>query len=343
MFNPIGSFLVRMDQALAGSMDGIISSMTSAMAVPVAAAAIVYYAVQGLKFANGDPEPLNNFVPQLIRVGVVIWLSSNLGAFNQWVRDIFFTGLPNAIALAIGSSTGTTANSVSATAALFDAIWGQTWLVVGSVWGLVTFTTMGVMLGIAAILAGIFGGLGLLVLAMVYICARLLLAVVICLAPVLIGCAMFDATRPIFDRAVGTVVSLILMQLIGLIVLQIILLGDQWFMAQIVTAFFNAMAAPSAMADEIQILIGLIVWFVAGAYAMYNIPTVAYSIGAGIAPRGPPLMLMAALASRIGGGGSGGSSPPSSPPSPPSLNITPVQAPPSIPHSPPPPSIAGPR
>ena len=346
MFNPIGSFLVRMDQALAGSMDGIISGMTSAMAVPVAAAAIVYYAVQGLRFANGDPEPMHNFVPQLIRVGVVIWLSSNLGAFNQWVRDIFFTGLPNAIAFAIGNSTGATANSVSATAALFDAIWGQTWLVVGSVWGLVTFTTMGVMLGIAAIMAGIFGGLGLLVLAMVYICARLLLAVVICLAPILIGCAMFETTRPIFDRAVGTVVSLILMQLIGLIILQMILLGDQWFMAQAVTAFFNAMAAPSAMADEIQILIGLVVWFVAGAYAMYNVPTVAYSIGAGIMPRGPPLMLMAALASRLGGGGSGSVSPPPSSP-PPALNVTPVgnagggHA--AIPPSPPPPSIAGPR
>ena len=75
--------------------------MTSAVATPIALAAVVYYAVQGLKLANGDPAPLHSFVPQLIRVGVVIWLSSNLDAFNLWVRDVFFTGLPNALAAAV--------------------------------------------------------------------------------------------------------------------------------------------------------------------------------------------------------------------------------------------------
>ena len=89
MIFPIGTFLTRMDAALTGSMGGIIASMTSAMATPIAAAAVVYYAVQGLKLANGDPTPLQNFVPQLIRVGTVIWLSSNLSAFNQWVTGIF--------------------------------------------------------------------------------------------------------------------------------------------------------------------------------------------------------------------------------------------------------------
>src|SRR3954452_9887040 len=124
MIHPIGSFLTRMDAALSGSMDGVIAGMTSAMATPVAAAAMVYYAVQGLRLANGDSTPLQNFVPQLIRVGTVIWLSSNLSAFNQWVRDIFFTGLPNALATTIGSATGGTAvaNGVSATGAIFDGL-----------------------------------------------------------------------------------------------------------------------------------------------------------------------------------------------------------------------------
>ena len=70
----------------------------------------------------------------------------------------------------------------------------------------------------------------------------MVLAVIVCLAPAIIGCAMFDATRPIFERAVGKVVALILLQTAGLIVLQIVLMGDQWFIAQAATAFFNAMA-----------------------------------------------------------------------------------------------------
>jgi type IV secretion system protein VirB6 len=295
MIHPIGTFLTRMDTALSGSMDGIIATMTSAMATPVAAAAIIYYAVQGLKLANGDSTPLQNFVPQLIRVGTVIWLSSNLNAFNQWVRDIFFTGLPNALGAVIANSTGATGNSVNATAAIFDNIWSQIWIVVGTVWAQAGFSTVGAIAAFAGVLAAIFGTVGLLILALVYICARMVLAVIVCLTPAIIGCAMFDATRPIFERATGKVIALILLQTAGLIVLQIVLMGDQWFIAQLTTASINAMAGGSALSDELQILVALVVWFVAGAFAIYNLPAIAYSIGSGVAVSGPSMLLMANL------------------------------------------------
>ncbi len=346
MIHPIGSFLTRMDGALSGSMDGIIAGMTSAMATPVAAAAVVYYAVQGLRLANGDSAPLQNFVPQLIRVGTVIWLSSNLGAFNQWVRDIFFTGLPNALGAVIANSTGATGNSLGATAAIFDNIWGQIWIVVGTVWAHVGLSAMGAVTAIAGVLAAIFGTLGLVYLALVYVCARMVLAVIVCLAPAIIGCAMFDATRPIFERALGKIVALILLQTAGLIVLQIVLMGDQWFMAQAVTAGFNAMVSSSAQGDEIEILVALVVWFMAGAFAMYNLPAVAYSIGAGMPVSGPPLLLLYHLMQSLRGNGGNAGAQPAPPPSR-DLNVTlapredrgggdmPLLLPP-----PPPPSIA---
>ena len=112
----------------------------------------------------------------------------------------------------------------------------------------------------------------------------MVLAVIVCLAPAIIGCAMFDATRPIFERAMGKIVALILLQTAGLIILQIVLMGDQWFIAQAVTtAASTRSAGDSALGDEIQILVALVVWFVAGAFAMYNLPAIAYSIGAGVA------------------------------------------------------------
>src|SRR4051794_20733609 len=331
-------------------MDGIIAGMTSAMATPVAAAAMVYYAVQGLRLANGDSTPLQNFVPQLIRVGTVIWLSSNLSAFNQWVRDIFFTGLPNALGAVIANSTGATGNSLGATAAIFDNIWGQIWIVVGTVWAQVGFSAMGAVTAIAGVLAAIFGTLGLVYLALVYVCARMVLAVIVCLAPALIGCAMFDATRPIFERAMGKIVSLIVLQTAGLIVLQIVLMGDQWFIAQAVTASFNAMADGGTHGDEIEIFVALVVWFTAGAFAMYNLPAIAYSIGGGMAVSGPPLLLLYHLMQSLrGNGGPAGAG--SSPLPSRGLNVTP--GPPEIargggpplrpppPPPPPPPSSRG--
>ena len=219
MINPIGTFLTHTDAALTGSMGGIISSMTSSMATPVTVLAIIYYAVQGLRLANGDPEPLDNFVPQLIRVGTVIWLSSNLSAFNQWVTNIFFTGLPNALATAIGNGTGNAPTGLSGTAAAFDNIWAQVWIILGNIWGQMSLmSATGIIAALAIVLVAIFGFGCLVILVLVYECARLLLAVLVCLAPAIIGCALFDVTRPIFERALGKAVALILLQTAGGIV-----------------------------------------------------------------------------------------------------------------------------
>ena len=303
VLSPIGTFMVRMDTALAGSVDGLISAMTTNMAGPIVMAAVVYYGVQGLKLANGDPEPLQGFWPQLIRIGVVIWLSTNLPAFNQWVRAIFFVGLPNALVTAIGLSTGTTATTVNATAAVFDGIWNQVWVVVGTSWVQAGLSVTGIIAGLSGFLTALICGLGLCIMALVYVSARMVLAVLVCLAPVLIGCAMFQVTRPIFERGVGKAVSLILLQAMGLIILQILLLGDQWLMAQVTTSILMSVGNNALFSEALQAMAALCVWFLAGAFAMWNLPAVAYSIGSGISlSGGTSLMAMALMRGGSGGG-----------------------------------------
>ena len=305
VLSPIGTFMVRMDAALAGSVDALISAMTTNMAGPIVMAAVVYYGVQGLKLANGDPEPLQGFWMQLIRVGVVIWLSTNLPAFNQWVRAIFFVGLPNALVAAIG--TGTTATTVNATAAIFDGIWNQVWVVVGTSWVQAGLSVTGIIAGLSGFLTALICGLGLCIMALVYVSARMVLAVLVCMAPILIGCAMFQATRPIFERAVGKAISLMLLQAMGLIILQILLLGDQWLMAQVTTQILTSIGGANALfSDALQGLAALCVWFLAGAFAMWNLPAIAYSIGGGIAGNAGTSLLTMALMRGIGGGGGGG-------------------------------------
>ena len=323
MISPIGTFLTRMDGALVGGMDSIIAAMTSAMATPVALAAVCYYGVQGLKLANGDPTPLHGFVPQLIRVGIVIWLSSNLDAFNYWVRDVFFTGLPNFLGGVVTGSTGGSINSLSATAAAFDNIWSQLWVIIGTVWTQVGLSVTSVVLALAGLLTAVVGGLGLVVMALVYLCARFVLAVVICMSPVLIGCAMFEATRPIFERAVGKVIALVVLQVAGFIVLQLVLNGHTWFMAQATTAILASVSNAGVFAEALQVLAAMIVWFIAGAYVMWHLPSVAYSIGSGVSISGGGLALALLLRNQGGKGGGGDreARPPSDPP-PGSLRLT---------------------
>ena len=346
MLSPVGMFLVRMDAALAGSMDGIIASVSGAVATPLVLATVIYYGVQGLKLANGDASPLQNFVPQLIRVGVVLWLAINLSDFNYWVRDIFFLGLPNALANAVSGGFGTPATDVSGTAAIFDNLWNQIWMMVGTSWLRAGLSVTGTIAGLSGFLTGVVGGACLAIMAMIYFSARMVLAVIVCIAPVIIACGMFEITRPILERAIGKVVALILLQTIGLIVLQILLLGDQWFMAQVTTAMLSSISNSAAFSQALQYMAGIVVWFMIGTCVMFGLPAIAYSIGSGVALSGSSLMTMALLARSGGGSGSspadapfnGGSSPPLSL----SVNRPEVSggnASPSLP-PPPPPSIS---
>ena len=174
-----------------------------------------------------------------------------------------------------------------------------------------------------------------------------MLAVVVCLAPVLIACALFEVTRPIFERSIGKVVALIVLQAAGFIVLQMILLGDQWFMVEATNASLIALGNPSGgHTEELEILAALVVWFLAGAFAMWSVPRIAYSIGSGVALSSPSLLTMALLARSAGGGGGDDRAPsaPASGSAPLSLSlarpaVSGGDAPAALP-PPPPPSIA---
>ena len=61
MINPIGTFVTHTDTALVATMNGIIGYETAQMTTPIAVCGVIYYAIQGLRLVNGDPEPLDNF------------------------------------------------------------------------------------------------------------------------------------------------------------------------------------------------------------------------------------------------------------------------------------------
>jgi hypothetical protein len=74
-------------------------------------------------------------------------------------------------------------------------------------------------------------------------------------------------------------------------------------MAQATTQILAAVGNSAAFAEAMETLAALCVWFIAGAFAMYNVPAVAYSIGSGIAVA--PGAFAAAAMSRLLRGSSG--------------------------------------
>jgi type IV secretion system protein VirB6 len=157
---------------------------------------------------------------------------------------------------------------------------------------------------VAAMLCGLGVAIDLVVMAAVYIMARFLLAIVIAFGPVMIGTLLFETTKPIFERWVGKMVALIALQLAVIITLTMILSQNAAFMAQV-----SQSRGTASVVSDIENLAAMVVWFAMGAFAMYALPAIAYSIGSGVAVNTLGQMIgTAAMTKYLLGGIGGGNS-----------------------------------
>lgn len=299
MISPIGSFLSRFDANIQTAMTAGITGLTAYMAAPVMTSLAIYYLIQGVKIAQGDGAPVQHFVTQLFRNVTILWFCSNANTYNTWVMNIFFTGIPNALNKAIlanatvGVGTANVGTGVTGTAAAFDQIWDLMNIMVANVTAHADFWDISTKL--SAQLTGLTGGLALVVIAMVYLMSRFILAIVIELGVIAIACLIFDATKPIFERWLGKVIALVFLQVTAIVVLQIIIATDVEYMKQISAAYTDA----GGVAAEIQGLVSMVVLFLMGAFAIYSLPAIAYSIGTGVAITTLPALYAAVKATQL--------------------------------------------
>ena len=293
MISPIGSFLSQFDVNITAAMNVGITGLVAYVKAPVITSLAIYYMIQGVRIAQGDGAPVQQFVTQLFRNVMILWFCSDAALYNQWVRDFFFTGIPTALNKAvlsqtIGPGVGV-ANGVTGTAAAFDQIWDLMNVQVANVNAHADFWDVSTRL--AAQFCGLTGGLALFVIAMVYLMTRVILAVVIELGVLAIACLIFDATKPIFERWLGKVIALVFLQVTAIVVLQIIIAVDQEYMKQITVAYTGAQVA-----SEVQGLVAMVVMFGMGAFAIYSLPAIAYSIGTGVSISTLPALYLATKA-----------------------------------------------
>lgn len=345
---PLGAFLTQFDTAIMVAQTAAVSGLVVAVKKPIALMAMIYMAIMGWRVMSGDLERLNTFTFTMVKIGLIFWCASDLATFNKYVVGIFELGFPTAITNAItsGGITTTDSGSVAGVGGAIDKIWYHMWSMAASVWASATMLDVSSRLIAAA--AAVIGGAGLVLIAGVYLIARFLLAIVVVLGPVCIACAMFTPTRPIFERWIGKMVSLIVLQVSAVIVMQVVLSGTIVFMGNI--------AAIQDIPTQLQNMISMVVWLLLGAFAIYSLPTIAYSIGTGLSVSFAPIVATAfaaasgalgmlpskgssensalpdlnlslsraELANGGGGSGSGGgsfSSPPPPPLSPPSIPL----------------------
>src|SRR4051812_20217734 len=137
--------------------------------------------------------------------------------YSYYVRDLFFTDLPNQLARAMNGPR-ITVNSAQQFDVLWEAVVHYTAFIKSQATGWSNVVNVGVVLVMAGMNLG-----ALWVIFGVWLISRVFMALVICLGPFLIILYLFRGTREYVNQWLGKIAGLTLLQLAAAILLRILL------------------------------------------------------------------------------------------------------------------------
>jgi type IV secretion system protein VirB6 len=262
------SFYQLLDNALTNGLSNVIASGLSYAAQPLRYLLAIYIGVVGYLALTGQAEePFRVLVVRVVRASFVVYILT-ASVFNQYVYQFFMNGLPNSFAQAINHTSG-----ADASAQQFDQIWSATMHQTAAVLQQATgLTNIGTRI-LSYIAQGLIG-IALAISFVVWEMGRTLLGVVIAIGPFIIAGYLFETTRPIVERWIGKLVSLVILQLAVSILLQVLLKGQNQYMLAVQNAITG-----DGVDQRIMTLLQIAVFFLMCAFLMVMLPGVAYSIG----------------------------------------------------------------
>jgi type IV secretory pathway VirB6-like protein len=190
------------------------------------------------------------------------------GNYAFYVRDLFFTELPNTFGAMLGGARPTVGSAQQ-----FDVLWSAVLNIVGRVGAVSTgwfgWADRAIAWAVALLclvpLALIFG---------IWLMGRIFMAIIICLGPFLLILALWRSTRGFVEGWIGKLVGFAVFQLATSILLRILLV-------EISRRFQAVQAGMGATVDEMHAALALVfLTFCLGAVVMVALPG-AVAIGSG--------------------------------------------------------------
>lgn len=196
----------RLMQTIVLTLDQSIEGLSSSLSAPIAASATIYIMFLGYNVTYGrSTMPLWDFITTAVKLAVIVTLVTRASSYNIWIKDIFFTELPNSIVrvlrlLSIDNSIWDHILS-NASANIFEkaAEESKLWSVV--VW----LTSIGCI-----IIVSLFCIVGFLVSTF----SKIGLSLVLSLGPIFISFYMFSKTRRFTEAWINQVVNFIILQIL---------------------------------------------------------------------------------------------------------------------------------
>lgn len=253
------------------SVGSLVTALISYAAAPLQISLVLYIALTGILVMRGQGgECVSGLLSRSIKFSIVAWFATNGSVYVSWFQDFFLNILPNDInnAVANAGNTGTiSANS-------FDAVWNSAFLAGLNVWKLLDYWDVGeeiVIFGfwIAAILACI-------VAFSIWFLSHVILGLFIIIGPLMIGLVLFPATKPIFERWIGAMISCVILQVVTVIMVALTLRVETLLIQQILSS-----KGPNQF-DQLRILLSGMIFFIFAAIIAFQLPGFATALSGGL-------------------------------------------------------------
>src|SRR5579859_546864 len=259
----------QIEDPLLTAVSEVTDTLLSGVAGPFKTAMVLYVAMIGLMIVSGRmTEPLRDTWGRLAK-GAAVAFFLTAGAYDQYVRDLFLNGIPNDIVNAITGAAGGTVN-----AAAFDHLWNKAFAGGLAVWKNLGRFDFGLMfiIGLYWLAAAIATAFGFLV----WLVSHILLGLFVAVGPLIVGMFLFPATRSIFERWIGALLSMIFLQVFIVTLLVVLIGAENTLLANITSA-----GGGNPMA-QIQVLFGAIILFIIASVIVVQLPGAATALAGGM-------------------------------------------------------------
>ena len=250
----------------------VLSAFLAFVTAPLRVALVLYIALTGLLIFRGEVSESGSVLfGRILRMILVMWVITGTGIYQRYVNDFFFTTLPSGLSDALPSSGAV--NVVRADS--FDQVWLRAWRAGLEVWRTLGWSDIAekavvVLFWAVAILSTGF-------CFAIWLISRVILALYIALGPLLIPLVLFAATRAIFERWIGSLISCVILQVTTVVLLYIVLTVEQQVMSSVAA---TGSVDPMGM---LQVLLAGMIFFAVAAYVAFQLPAFAASLSGGLA------------------------------------------------------------
>lgn len=254
------------------SISTIVSALISYASTPLQTALVLYIALTGVLMMRGQGgEAVGGLVGRVIKFSIVAWFATNGSVYATWVQDFFLNVLPTDITKAVANSGN---GNVAINANSFDAVWKQAYEAGLRVWKLLGYWDIGeeiviILFWLAAIVACI-------VAFTIWFLSHVILGLFIVIGPLMLGLVLFPATKPIFERWIGAMISCVILQVVTVIIVTLTLQVEAQIIQKII-----AYKGPNQF-EQLGILLAGMIFFVFSAIIAYQLPGFATSLSGGL-------------------------------------------------------------